>query len=148
MFEEVSLGAPQHAPGFVMWRVVHRYQRAMDAALRDLDLTHLQFVTLALVAWLGREGGAGTQADIARMGDIHPMQVSLMLKALQAKGMVHRQTAKGAGPAKQVHVTAAGLKALRGAMPRAIDVQRTLFGPAGLPGGELLRMLNAIDAEA
>jgi DNA-binding MarR family transcriptional regulator len=147
MFDEVSLGAPQHAVGFVMWRVVHRYQRAMDAALRDLDLTHLQFVTLALVAWLGRDGGAGTQADVARMGDIHPMQVSLMLKALQAKQMVHRQAAKGAGPAKQVLVTAAGLAALRRAMPRAIDVQRALFGPAGLPGGDLLRMLNAIDAD-
>jgi DNA-binding MarR family transcriptional regulator len=148
MFETVSLGAPQHAVGFVMWRVVHRYQRAADAALRDLGLTHLQFVTLALVAWLGRSGEAASQADVARLGDIGTMQVSLMLKALEAKQLVHRERLRRAAPAKQVALTEAGLVALREAMPRLIEVQARLFGPAGQPGGGLLRMLNAIDAES
>jgi Transcriptional regulators len=146
MFDTVSLGAPQHAVGFVMWRVVHRYQRAVDAALHDLGLTHLQFVTLALVAWLGRTGEAATQADVARLGDIGTMQVSLMLKALEAKQLVHRERSPANAPAKQVTVTAGGLAALREAMPRLIEVQARLFGAAGKPGGELLRMLNTIDA--
>ncbi len=37
LFETVSLGAPQNAVGFVMWRVVHRYQREVEQALRALD---------------------------------------------------------------------------------------------------------------
>jgi len=90
LFETVSLGAPQNAVGFVMWRVVHRYQREVEQALRALDLTHLQFVTLSLVAWMGRGGEAVTQSDLARFGDIHPMQVSNVLKALEQKGMVQR----------------------------------------------------------
>src|ERR1700750_596456 len=90
LFESVSLGAPENAVGFVLWRVVHRYQREVDRALAPLDLTHLQFTTLTLAAWLARDGAAATQAELARLGDIHPMQVSHMLATLQAKGMVAR----------------------------------------------------------
>ena len=50
MFETVSLGAPENAIGFVLWRITVRYQREMDRALSVLDLTHLQFVSLALAA--------------------------------------------------------------------------------------------------
>jgi hypothetical protein len=51
--------------GFVLWRVVHRYVREVDRALIDYDLTHLQFTTLAMMAWLEREGDAVTQAEIS-----------------------------------------------------------------------------------
>ncbi len=75
LFETISLGAPQNAVGFVMWRVVHRYQREVEQALRPMDLTHLQFVTLTLVAWMAQDGKAATQSELARFGDVHPMQV-------------------------------------------------------------------------
>ena len=146
MFETVSLGAPHNAVGFVMWRVVHRYQRMVEQALRALDLTHLQFVTLALVAWMAREGEAATQAELARFGDIHPMQVSNVLKALEQKGMVRRRPAGGHAQAKRVAITAAGLAALREALPRVIEVQAMLFGDEGRPGGSLLEALVRIDA--
>jgi DNA-binding MarR family transcriptional regulator len=147
MFETVSLGAPQHAVGFVMWRVVHRYQREVDQALRSLDLTHLQFVTLALTAWAGRSATAATQSDLARAGDIHPMQVSKVLGALEAKAMVERRPSETHGSAKNVAVTAAGLATLRMAMPLVIAVQVRLFGDEGRPGGQLLAALLAIDRE-
>ena len=95
MFEEVSLGAPENAVGFVMWRVMARYQREMDRALADYDLTNLQFITLALVAWFGREGEAVTQIELAGLAGIHPMQISQTLKALEAKKMVLRRTSHG-----------------------------------------------------
>lgn len=145
MFEEVSLGAPQNAVGFVMWRVVHRYQREVDQALRGLDLTHLQFVTLALSAWLARGGAAATQAELARAGDIHVMQVSNVIKALEAKGMVRRTVSPVNPLAKCVAITAVGLAALRGALPLVIEVQARLFGDAGRPGGSLLEALVLVN---
>jgi DNA-binding MarR family transcriptional regulator len=145
MFEAVSLGAPENAVGFVMWRVVHRYLREADHALRSLDLTHLQFVTLTLVAWLSREGDVATQSELARFGDIHPMQVSKVLKALEQKGMIRRTQSGDNVLAKQVKITAVGMTALLHALPLMVQLQAQLFGVEGRPGGSLLDALVRID---
>jgi len=145
MFATVSLGSPQSAVGFVMWRVMHRYQREVEQALRPVDLTHLQFVTLTLAAWMARGGDAATQSELARFGDIHPMQVSNVLKALDGKGMVRRTRSVGKALAKQVMITSTGMEALRAALPLVIAVQGKLFGNQGRPGGSLLNALVRID---
>ena len=145
LFETVSLGSPQNAVGFVLWRVVHRYQREIDQRLAPIDLTHLQFTTLILVAWLGQRGDPVNQSLLARFGEIQPMQVSHMLKTLEAKGMVARARSAADVRAKDIAVTAAGLKALRRALPVVIEVQQRLFGDDGKPGGALLGALLRAD---
>lgn len=147
LFETVSLGAPQQAVGFVLWRVMHRYQREIDQALRPLGLTHLQFTALALAAWSQRSGEAATQSQLAVMGDIHPMQVSNVVRALDAKGLVKRSPSPGNALAKRVALTKAGLDALRTALPLGIAIQARLFGTEGRPGGSLLATLVAIDRD-
>ena len=144
MLAEVSLGAPDNAIGFVLWRLVHRFQREIDRQLAPGNLTHLQFTTLALVAWLSRNQGFTSQADISRHGDIQPMQVSLMLRALEGRRMITR-TRSGSHPtAKRVQITAVGINSLRKAMPIAVEIQRKMFGEAAQPGGPLLRTLLEI----
>jgi DNA-binding MarR family transcriptional regulator len=145
MFETVSLGSPENAVGFVTWRVMHRYQRAADRALRPLDLTHLQFIALVLLAWMRREGSTATQSQLARFGNIHPMQVSKILKALEQKKMVARASTPDHALVKNVCLTTDGLNKLRRALPIMIDVQLSVFGEEGRPGGRLLKMLLRID---
>ena len=147
LFATASLGAPENAVGFVLWRVVHRYVRELDRALAPLDITHLQFTTLTLAAWLGRSGGPVTQGELARFGDIHPMQVSLMLKALESKAMITRLRSRSDVRAKHVELTQAGLETLYRALPIAIDIQRRLFGDQGRPGGALLASLRQVEHE-
>ena len=147
MFEEVSLGAPENAVGFVMWRVVARYQREVDRALVLSNLTNLQFITLALAAWFGRQDKAVTQVELARSAGIHPMQVSQTLKLLEAKKMIARRRSKTDTRAKRVEVTTSGLDVLRDALPIVIAVQKRLFGETGRPGGSLLTELLRIDSE-
>ena len=147
LFEKVSLGAPENAVGFVLWRVVHRYQREVDRALTALDLTHLQFQTLAMAAWLAQSGEAVPQSALARAGDIHPMQLSLMLKALENKGLVTRARSPQDVRAKSVGVTVAGVTVLHRALPVVIGVQQRLFGPEGSPGGSLLSALLRLDSK-
>src|SRR5579871_5688848 len=90
LYGKTSLGGPDNAIGFVLWRVMHRYQRVVERALAPHDLTHLQFTTLAMIGWMCRSGEPAKQAELARDADIHPMQISLMLKALEGKGMITR----------------------------------------------------------
>jgi len=148
MFATASLGAPRHAIGFVLWRVVHRYERELEHALSPLNLTHLQFTLLALVAWTQKQGGLPTQVELARAGDIHVMQVSNVLKALELKTLIVRYTATANATAKSVALTREGLERLRAAFPIAMAVQHRLFGDNGLPGGSLLAMLADVEASS
>ncbi len=145
MFEAVSLGSPENAVGFILWRLTARYQRETDRAFAPLDLTNLQFVTLALAAWFERGGEGVSQAELARFGGIHPMQLSLMLKALEEKGFIARERSKTDTRAKLVTITRSGLQTLKQALPIAIEIQERLFGTDCRPGGKLHETLLALD---
>ena len=147
LFDSASLGAPENAVGFVLWRVVVRYQREIDRALAPLDLTNLQFVTLTLAAWFSRSGEPVNQSELARFGGIHPMQISLMLKTLEGKDFVSRRRSPSDTRAKHVEITRKGVAVLREALPAAIEVQRRLFGNEGAPGGTFLNDLLRLDFE-
>ena len=147
LFESVSLGAPENAVGFVLWRLVARYQREMDRALAPLDLTNLQFVTLALTAWSGRSGEIVNQIELTRFGGIHPMQVSHMMKTLESKEFILRKRSTSDVRAKHVEITRKGIKVLRKALPRVIEVQQRLFGEEGKPGGAFLNTLLKLDSK-
>lgn len=142
-FATASLGSPDAAIGFVLWRLVHRFQRALNRELTPLDLTHLQFTVLALVAWSNSKGAAQTQADLARSYDIEPMQMSQMMKVLEVKGLIVRRARDGNPRLKCAEITTKGLTILRKAMPIAIGVQQRMFAAHGQPGGRLLTLLTA-----
>ena len=145
MFEEVSLGAPENAIGFVLWRITSHYQREMDRSLATVDLSHLQFVTLALIGWLERSGTVATQVELSRFGGIQPMQLSHMLKTLEAKQFISRKRDALDSRAKQVRLTRSGFEILKRALPLAVEVQSRLFGEAGAKGSIMLKILLQLD---
>ncbi len=147
LFADVSLGAPENAIGFVLWRITSRYQREMDRTLLGLGLSNLQFVTLALVGWMQRSGTVATQIELSRFGGIHPMQLSQMLKILEGKNFVVRRRDTADSRAKQVTLTASGFQVLRKAMPQAVEVQSQLFGETGAKGSSLLATLLELDRQ-
>ncbi|MEE6169397.1 MULTISPECIES: MarR family winged helix-turn-helix transcriptional regulator [unclassified Mycolicibacterium] len=146
LFATASLGGPEKAVGFVLWRVLHRYIREADRVLADMNLTHLQFQTLALAAWLGRAGEPVTQAQLARAGDVAPMQVSHMMKALEGKGWIARPRSTSDVRAKNIEITADGLAVLRRALPTMVRLQQDMFGEDGAPGGSLLTALLRLES--
>ncbi len=85
---------PQDSPGFLLWRTTLRWQRSITAALRPLELTHVQFVLLAVVWWLTdhTEGSRPlpSQREVAAHAATDVMMTSQVLRVLEARGLVHR----------------------------------------------------------
>jgi DNA-binding MarR family transcriptional regulator len=128
---EGSLG-PGESPGFLLWRVTLRWQRAMVAALRPLGLTHVQFVLLASTWWLTQVAGAKpTQRRLAEHAATDPMMTSQVLRTLEGRGLVTRQVDPDDSRALRLGVTEPGaqlaLKAIR--VVEAADAE--FFAPAG-----------------
>lgn len=128
LFENTRIHQPEDSLGFLLWRVTHRYQREIDRACAEVGLTHLQFVTLVMSAWLGREGEPVTQPGLAEFSTIHPMQLSSVLKALEEKGLVERPRSQADSRAKHAEVTPRGIEVVAHALPLAEAAQQRFFG--------------------
>ncbi|MBV8971451.1 MAG: MarR family transcriptional regulator [Sphingomonadaceae bacterium] len=128
MFAAAGVQRPEDSIGFLLWRVAHRHQREVDRVLAAIDLTHLQFVVLVQTAWLARDGEAVTQAGLARYGKVHPMQLSNILKTLEAKQLITRRRAAPAARSKLVALTPGGIDLLARALPRVQGLHDSFFG--------------------
>lgn len=133
--------SPEQSPGYGLWVVSNRWQRQINQALAELDLTHLQFVLLASLAWLGTRKEPVTQVELARHAGAEPMTVSNALKLLIKKGCVHRQPHTTDTRAKDLTLTAAGRALGAAAVARVEAVDRAFFEVLG-PEGEQ-RLLEA-----
>ncbi len=115
-----SPSGPQDSAGFLLWRTTLRWQRRITAALRPLELTHVQFVLLAVVWWLTERADAPEQLPSQRQVAAHAatdvMMTSQVLRALEARGLVARAPDPADARVKLLTVTDAG----RGLAQRAV----------------------------
>jgi DNA-binding MarR family transcriptional regulator len=109
---------PGESPGFLLWHATLRWQRAIADALAPLDLTHVQFVLLACAWWLNRRGDHPSQVELATFAGTDVKMTSQVVRSLERKGLVARETDASDTRALRLKVTPRGARLA----PRAIDV--------------------------
>ena len=87
--------------------MTNRWQAAQRLALRPFDLTHVQFVLLAALTWLAVDGPV-TQRELADLAATDPMMTSQVLRALESRGLVRRDSHPDDRRARSLMVTDAG----------------------------------------
>jgi DNA-binding MarR family transcriptional regulator len=134
---------PDESPGFLLWRVTLAWQRQVVRALAPLDLTHVQFVLLAVCWWQGEHGNPLTQAQAAAAAGTDVKMTSQVLRVLEQKGLLRRDLDPVDARARRLVLTAAG----RRLAPRAVEVvetvDRAFFTPVN--ARTAVRMLRALD---
>src|SRR5947209_13275678 len=134
---------PAASPGFLLWHVTHAWQRAVAAALRPLDLTHVQFVLLACVWWLEEQGCTPNQLQLARQAGTDVKMTSQVVRKLEAKGLIERGVDPADTRARRVQATPAGTRLARRAIVAVEDVDARFFGGESDAATELLQRLVA-----
>jgi len=127
--------ATEHAsadasPGLLLWRVTNRWQAAQRATLQPFRLTHVQFVLLASLTWLDVDGPV-TQRQLADHAATDPMMTSQVLRTLEARGLVRRETHPDDGRARAVAVTTQGATLANRAVKAVEACDRSFFAPLG-----------------
>jgi DNA-binding MarR family transcriptional regulator len=142
--------APAQAPpslGFLLWHATLRWQRLIAAALRPHDLTHVQFVLLAVLWWfVSVVGERPSQRALAEQAGTDPMMTSQVVRALERKGLVHRTPDPDDARALLLDLTPAG----KGLAVEAIEVVEAVdagffAAAAGSPLAEALVALSALE---
>lgn len=134
---------PDQSAGVLLWVAGNAWQRRQRAALGELGLTHPQFLLLAGIAWLTREGDPVSQVRLSRHTHADPMMTSEIVRALEKKSLVRRITNPSDSRARLLKVTARGRKLAREAVVLAEQIDREFFEPVDIDRARgLLRALT------
>ena len=135
---------PEQSPGFLLWQVSTKWRRQIESALKTVGLTHPQFVLLASLGWLTREGCCISQVELARHSGTDSTMTSQVLRTLEQKGYITRTEHAGDARSKFPVVTKSGAALIAQAVPFVEAVDDAFFKGIGLETNECVRILRQL----
>ena len=117
--------------GLLLWQLTTLWQRAITAALKPYELTQVQFVLLASLLWLSSKEKPITQVMLARHAKLDVMMTSQVLRTLESRSLVIRNTHPADARAKMLELTQQGKKLAIRAVPAVEAVDNTFFDVVG-----------------
>jgi DNA-binding MarR family transcriptional regulator len=137
---------PEQSPGFQLWRAANHWQAHMRRTLAPLGLTHVQFVILAVTAWLTRNSQPVTQIQVAEAAAIDPMMNSQVIRSLEARGLLTRTPDPEDRRARRLTLTETGRYLAAEALQRVEAADAEFFGTLGADAVQLAPLLGRLAA--
>jgi len=118
---------PEHSPGFLLWQVTISWQRLIKAALAPYNISHSQFVILALLMWLKKSDKNAAQTTISKLSKLDKMTISKSLKKLAIEGYVTRSDMKEDTRSKYALLTPKGERLICQLVPIIEQIDEDFF---------------------
>lgn len=99
--------------GLLFWQVSTLWARKIKEALHPYDITHTQFVILAVTHELNKKKITSTQKEISNLSMIDVMTVSTTLRLLEKKNLIVRENHPTDTRAKLIKNTKQGEEILK-----------------------------------
>lgn len=136
---------PEDSPGFLLWQTTITWQRYIKKALDPYQISHAQFVILAIVLWFEGKKRESTQVLIVRQSKLDKMTVSKSLKKLASMGLIKRAEHEKDTRAKSVHLTEKGKSLASKLVPVVEKIDERFFGVIDEKSQrQLINLLNDI----
>ena len=113
--------------GLLFWQVSMLWQRKIKKVLQAYDLTHTQFVILAVIEVLTEQDKTVTQKNISDFSMIDVMTVSSTVRLLAKKGLISRSQHETDTRANSIINTEMGKSLLSKAVKAVDKVDKTFF---------------------
>ena len=137
--------APEDSPGLLLWQTTITWQRLIKKVLEPHDISHGQFVIMAVLLWFEEHHHESTQVAIARLSKLDKMTVSKSLKKLVAQDLVTRVEHATDTRAKSVFLNHQGKTLVRKLIPLVEETDAEFFGQVGKNDQQsLIRILRTL----
>lgn len=136
---------PEENLGYLLWQTTMLWNRQMNRALGEINLTHTQFVIMAALGWLSKTSDSVTQKEIADHSNTDRMMVSKILRKLQGNGLIERKEHETDTRAKCVFITDKGIDILQNALEIKAQANNLFFSKLSDKqkfGNELVQILS------
>lgn len=126
-----GLTGPLASPGYWLHQAALAWKAELDNSLRQLDLTHTQFILLATIGWLETIGGGPPgQQEVADGAGTDRQMTSRVVRTLEEHGLVARLAHESNARSLRLSLTMEGRELARKAITIAKDVDARFFGAA------------------
>lgn len=122
-----SVSRPEESLGFLLWKNTTIWQRQIKTALAPFDISHAQFVVMAVARWLFETKQEPTQVSIALLSGLDKMTISKSLRKLAGLGIVSRVENARDTRAKTVLLTPKGNKLIEKLTSVVEDIDAKFF---------------------
>ncbi len=119
---------PEDSPGFLLWQTTITWQRLIKNALEPFDISHPQFVIMAILMWFEKNKYDTMQISIVNWSKLDKMTVSQSLKKLTVQKLVKRAEHKVDTRAKKVMLTDKGRELIETLIPIIESIDAEFFG--------------------
>lgn len=119
---------PKDSPGFLLWQITVSWQRLIKKALEPYNISHAQFVIMAILLWQQDKKRDITQIDLAGMSKLDKMTISKSLKKLVNMKLVVRYENQEDTRAKTVYLTEQGSLLAKKLVPIIENIDAKFFG--------------------
>lgn len=135
----------QDSPGLLLWQVSILWQRLIKKALEPYDVSHAQFVIMAVLLWLEKHQECVTQSIIIDWTKLDKMTVSKSMKKLVGQGLINRVEHAVDTRAKSVNLTDRGKSIVHQLVPAIEKIDAVFFNRVSQSDQHVLsRILNEI----
>lgn len=124
-----SVEKSQDSLGFLLWKIMTLWQREIKKALDPFDITHPQFVILAITLWHTLHDREVTQSILIQESKLDKMTVSISIKKLVAQSYLKHQIHAVDTRAKKVELTPKGRALSKKIVPLIESVDQDFFNP-------------------
>ncbi|MDF2530301.1 MAG: ohrR [Gammaproteobacteria bacterium] len=139
---------PEDSPGFLLWQTTITWQRLIKKALGAYDISHAQFVILALLLWFTENKQEPSQIVIANLSKLDKMTVSKSLKNLAAMDLIMRSENQKDTRAKSVYLTEKGKSLAMKLIPVVEKIDEQFFGAVNKTDQQaLIKVLNKLNID-
>lgn len=136
---------PEHSPGFLLWQTTVCWQRQIKKALELYEISHAQFVIMAILLWFSEKQVDVTQIVLVNMSKLDKMTVSKSLKKLAENNFINRVENKADTRSKNVSLTVQGRELISKLVPVVEAVDADFFSEISIQEQSfLLKLLNKL----
>jgi DNA-binding MarR family transcriptional regulator len=114
--------------GLIFIRAYNKWHAAIKNELRDVGITHPQFVVMTVINFLSQSDDSVTQTSVAKMADMDAMSVSQIIRGLEGKGYLVRTVNPKDTRANAVRLLDKGREAIKRALPVVEKIDEDFFG--------------------
>jgi DNA-binding MarR family transcriptional regulator len=139
-----SISTPEESNGFLLWSVARLWQQKRQNSLRELGLSHVEFVLLGHLFWLTTQEQFVTQQRLAEWVHVDKVSVATKVPLLINKGLITKQPHPTDKRAAYLAVTEKGAELAKKGLKAAKQADMEFFEALGNENQELTRLLQIL----
>lgn len=135
----------ENSIGLIFMRTYNKWHSEIKRQLKELEITHPQFVILTTLGYLSQQEPEVTQVMIAKIAGMDVMSVSQIIALMEKNNLIERKEHSKDTRAKAVSLTQKGKEKMNLALPIVESIDIDFFASLGEKETEFINLLHELN---